>query len=110
MPIRLTTAFAKALNPDVTPAMPTDPMPSAARPGLKPLDQAMAELLTHAVPLVGAQTVSTFDADGRVLAQDLVSSLDVPAHDNSSMDGYALRCADWLGPDTAPVPGHRRQK
>ena len=53
------------------------------------------------MPLANVQTVSTFDADGRVLAQDLVSSLDVPAHDNSSMDGYALRCADWLGPNTA---------
>ena len=81
--------------------MPTDPKPSAARPPLKPLDQALAELLTHVVPLAEVQTVSTFEADGRVLAQDLVSSLDVPAHDNSSMDGYALRCADWLGPDTA---------
>ncbi|OYY49758.1 MAG: molybdopterin molybdenumtransferase MoeA [Polaromonas sp. 24-62-144] len=36
----------------------------------------------------------TFDADGRVLAQDLTSSLNVPAHDNSSMDGYAVRAAD----------------
>ena len=81
--------------------MPTDPKPSATRPPLIPLDQALAELLAHAVPLADAQIVSTFDADGRVLAQDLVSSLDVPSHDNSSMDGYALRCADWLGPDTA---------
>ena len=81
--------------------MLTDAKPSAPRQPLKPLDQALAELLTHAVALADVQTVSTFDADGRVLAQDLLASLDVPAHDNSSMDGYALRCADWLGPDTA---------
>jgi molybdopterin molybdotransferase len=62
---------------------------------MKPLDEALAELLARALPLPGFETVSTFDADGRVLAQDLVSSLDVPAHDNSSMDGYAVRCADW---------------
>jgi len=67
----------------------------APRAPLKPLDQALAELLARAAPLPGAETVSTFDADGRVLAQDLVSSLDVPAHDNSSMDGYAMRAADW---------------
>lgn len=67
----------------------------AARAPLKPLDQALAELLARAAPLPGGEAVSTFDADGRVLAQDLVSSLDVPAHDNSSMDGYALRVADW---------------
>ena len=67
---------------------------------MKPLDLALAELMAFAAPLAPAQSVSTFDADGRVLAQDLLSSLDVPAHDNSSMDGYALRCADWLGADT----------
>ena len=67
---------------------------------MKPLDQALAELLAFATPLEPAESVSTFDADGRVLAQDLLSNLDVPAHDNSSMDGYAVRCADWLGCDT----------
>lgn len=77
-----------------TPAGPTP----AAQPGrapLKPLDQALAELLDRAALLPGFETVSTFDADGRVLVQDLVSDLDVPAHDNSSMDGYAVRTADW---------------
>ena len=37
---------------------------------------------------------STFDALGRVLAADVVSLLDVPPADNTSMDGYALRAAD----------------
>lgn len=81
--------------------MSTDATPPTARAPLKPLDLALAELLVHAAPLAGTETVSTFDADGRVLAQDLVSSLDVPALDNSSMDGYALRCADWA--DTHPL-------
>ena len=31
---------------------------------------------------------------GRVLARDIVSPIDVPAHDNSAMDGYALRGSD----------------
>ncbi|CAM3327306.1 gephyrin-like molybdotransferase Glp [Polaromonas hydrogenivorans] len=70
------------------------------RAPLKPLDLALAELLAFAMPLAPAENVSTFDADGRVLAQDLLSGLDVPAHDNSSMDGYAVRCADWAGADT----------
>jgi molybdopterin molybdotransferase len=69
--------------------------PAPQRAPLKPLDSALAELLAQAAPLPGLETVSTFDADGRVLAQDLRSSLNVPAHDNSSMDGYAVRCADW---------------
>jgi len=45
-------------------------------------------------PAVEAQTVSTFDALGRVLAADVRSLLDVPPADNTAMDGYALRCAD----------------
>ncbi len=69
------------------------PVP-AARPPLKSLDSALAELLAHAVVLPGVDEISTFDADGRVLAQEVVSALQVPPQDNSSMDGYALRCAD----------------
>ena len=61
---------------------------------LKPLDEALAELLAHAAVLPGTDTVTTFDADGRVLAQDCISALQVPPNDNSSMDGYAVRCAD----------------
>jgi molybdopterin molybdotransferase len=64
------------------------------RPPLKSLDEALAELLGHAVVLTGVEQVTTFDSDGRVLAQDLVSALHVPPQDNSSMDGYAMRCAD----------------
>lgn len=67
------------------------------RPPMKPLkalDDALAELLAQAAPLPGTDTVTTFDADGRVLAQDCVSALQVPPQDNSSMDGYAVRCAD----------------
>jgi len=61
---------------------------------LKPLDEALAELLAHAVPLAGSDTVATWDADGRVLQTGAVSPLHVPPQDNSAMDGYALRCAD----------------
>ena len=61
---------------------------------LKPLDEALADLLAKASPLRDTDTVVTFDADGRVLAQDCVSALQVPPNDNSSMDGYAVRCAD----------------
>ena len=88
----------------MSPASPTSPASSApVRPPLKPLDLALGELLAHAAPLQGLQTVSTFDADGRVLAQDLVASLDVPAHDNSAMDGYAVRCVDWAAGTALPV-------
>ena len=61
---------------DTPPSSPTLPV----RAPLKPLDQALAELLAQAAPLPAVDSVSTFEADGRVLAQDLVSGLDVPAH------------------------------
>ncbi|MBY0455361.1 MAG: molybdopterin molybdotransferase MoeA [Burkholderiaceae bacterium] len=64
------------------------------RAPLKPLDEALAALLACATPLPQPDTVATFDADGRVLARDVVSPLQVPPYDNSAMDGYALRCAD----------------
>jgi molybdopterin molybdotransferase len=68
------------------------------RPALLPLDEALSQLLAHAQPLLGAQSVSTFAADGRVLAQDVTSALQVPPQDNSSMDGYAVRAADCFQP------------
>ena len=67
------------------------------RPPLMTLDDALAALLAQAAPLA-PEEVPTFEADGRVLAQDLVSALQVPAFDNSAMDGYALRCADVAAP------------
>lgn len=70
------------------------------RPPLLTLDEALPALLARAQPALTSETLSTFEADGRVLAQDLVAELQVPAQDNSSMDGYALRCAD-IGPNGA---------
>jgi molybdopterin molybdotransferase len=64
------------------------------RAPLKTLDIAMAELLAQVSTLAGVEAVSTFDADGRVLAENILSSLHVPPQDNSAMDGYAMRCAD----------------
>ena len=58
------------------------------------LDAALTDLLARVVPLPRVETVATFEADGRVLASDLVSGLQVPPQDNSSMDGYAVNAAD----------------
>lgn len=65
-----------------------------------PLDEAVASLLAKAAPAVGTESVRTFEADGRVLAQDVVSALTVPPRDNSSMDGYAVRAADCATADS----------
>jgi molybdopterin molybdotransferase len=79
------------------------------------LDEARQRLLSQVQPLPGTEQVATFDADGRVLAQPLVSALQVPAFNNSSMDGYAVRTADLASPDavlrvTQRIPaGHQGQ-
>ena len=73
------------------------------RPPLRPLDDALQALLAHARPLAGVETVATFEADGRVLAEDLVSALQVPPQDNSSMDGYAVRRAE-IADEGVPLP------
>ncbi|AVO34275.1 gephyrin-like molybdotransferase Glp [Ottowia oryzae] len=66
------------------------------RPPLMPLDEALTRMLAQATPLARTELVSTFDADGRVLAQDVVAELQVPPNDNSAMDGYAVRAADVM--------------
>ena len=60
------------------------------------LDEALASLAAGAAPhrITQTETLSTFDALGRVLAKDVASTLDVPPADNTSMDGYAMRAAD----------------
>ena len=75
------------------------------RAPLMSLDEAIALVLAQAVrEPMAPEWVSTFEAQGRVLAQALTSELDVPARDNTSMDGYALNTRDlaqW--PDCAPL-------
>ena len=56
---------------------------------------AAQDFIARLVPRVEAvESVALRAALGRVLARDVTSSIDVPAHDNSAMDGYALRGTD----------------
>ena len=89
----MTTEF-KSPEGSLNNSLPSQP-PSAVRQPLKPLDEALAQLLAHATPPSRSESVSTFDADGRVLVQDLLAGLNVPAADNSAMDGFAVRTCDW---------------
>lgn len=54
-------------------------------------DTALAFLQTLVAPVAQSESVALKAALGRVLATDVVSPIDVPAHDNSAMDGYAFR-------------------
>lgn len=61
---------------------------------LIPVDEAISRLLDQAPPPPPAQMVRLDQAMGRVLAADIHSPVNLPAWDNSAMDGYALRAAD----------------
>ena len=64
-------------------------------------DDVVAFLAKMVVPLSETQQVPLMSALGRVLAEDIVSPISVPPHDNSAMDGYALAGADLAsGADT----------
>ncbi len=76
-------------TPDILRVRPDDYDPDSMA-----VDQARTFILERLQPVMGAEQVSVRAALGRVLANDVVSPLDVPAHDNSAMDGYALRSAD----------------
>jgi molybdopterin molybdotransferase len=69
---------------------------ASKRPPLMSLDEALSFVLKDMSVLKPTDWVPTFDADGRVLATDLVSGLQVPPQDNSSMDGYAVRVEDVM--------------
>ena len=63
-------------------------------PNALPVAQAQ-EFIARLVPKVEAvEMLALRSALGRVLARDIVSPIDVPTHDNSAMDGYALRGAE----------------
>ena len=63
-------------------------------PNALPVAQAQ-EFIARLVPKVEAvEMLALRSALGRVLARDIVSPIDVPTHDNSAMDGYALRAAE----------------
>ena len=63
---------------------------------MKPLlnvDSALAKILAD-IKTLEAETVSLPDSYNRVLAEDIISPIDLPPFDNSAMDGYAIRCED----------------
>ncbi|OYV35645.1 MAG: molybdopterin molybdenumtransferase MoeA [Thiomonas sp. 20-64-5] len=66
---------------------------TAPAPLMEP-ELALQRLLAAARAIGQVETLPTSAALGRVLAQDVRSSIDVPPADNTAMDGYALRSAD----------------
>ena len=61
---------------------------------LLPVAEALVRVLAAARPISEAMELSLLDALGHVLAEEVISSIDVPPADNSAMDGYALRASE----------------
>jgi molybdopterin molybdotransferase len=76
-----------------TPVSALGPSPLATGEELS-VAQALAAIFSQITMAAGVETVTLQQACGRVLAGDVVSPINVPAHDNSAMDGYALHGCD----------------
>lgn len=70
---------------------------------LTPVAEALRQILADAVPSNDTECVPLAQAPGRRAAVDLRATVDVPPADNSAMDGYALRAADWAADRALPV-------
>ncbi|HTN64779.1 MAG TPA: gephyrin-like molybdotransferase Glp [Burkholderiaceae bacterium] len=91
----------------------TDPFPMQERslaavvgclahydPGALPVADAQSIIRRFITPIHAIEKIAIRSALGRVLASDIISPINVPSHDNSAMDGYALRGSD-LAPDAS---------
>jgi len=63
-------------------------------PDALPVAQANEVIRSFVTPVTGVEKLPVRAALGRVLAKDIVSPINVPSHDNSAMDGYAVRSDD----------------
>jgi molybdopterin molybdotransferase len=63
-------------------------------PNSMPVERARALIRDYLTPVTTVEKVHIRQSLGRTLAADVVSPIDVPGHDNSAMDGWAVRFAD----------------
>ncbi len=64
------------------------------------VDKAIEAMRACLAPITQTERVAVRQSLGRVLAEDIVPSINVPAHDNSAMDGYAVRFSDLGAAET----------
>jgi molybdopterin molybdotransferase len=72
-------------------------------PDALPVRDAQRIIRDFVTPIRSIEQVALRAALGRVLAADVISPIDVPAHDNSAMDGYALRGSDLRADEPATL-------
>lgn len=71
---------------------------------LMPIEQGLALIGERVVPVTEVESVKLIDADGRILAQDVVAPVSLPGYDNSAVDGFAVRHADLLSAAETTLP------
>ncbi len=67
-----------------------------ATPGtdLLPVNEGLARILSQINPVTGSQRADIRLSLGAILAEDVISPINVPAYNNSAMDGYAIHSRD----------------
>src|SRR5207302_7614353 len=112
--------YARGARPRMTGKIGTVPISQVVScldgydPDALHVDKAREAMRACVTPISETETLAIRAALGRVLAQEIVPSINVPAHDNSAMDGYAVRYADIDKPLTEigtalagkPFPGN----
>lgn len=84
-------------------------MDHCVQPGLMPIEEALARICNQLNPVQETETIGLHNALDRVLAAPIAAPINVPAGDNSAMDGYALRaqdCTDRLQVIGQSLAGH----
>ena len=74
-------------------------------PGLISLEQALDSLINNIRPVTEIEQVPLEESLDRIIAEDIISPVNVPSHDNSAMDGYALRFEDLDNSEALPLGG-----
>lgn len=78
---------------------------SCDQPGLMSIEVAKAQISQLVNSVTQTEQIQLERALGRVLAEDIYSTIDVPGYDNSAMDGYAFRLQDLIELSTLTMVG-----
>lgn len=68
-------------------------------------EDARSQILSSVAPL-GIERVALLDSLGMVIAEDIIAPWEMPAFDNSAMDGFAVRAADCQAPFSLRITGY----
>lgn len=73
--------------------------------GAMSVQDALNTMLAQITPVSEYVTVSLANSQGHILAEDVLSPLNMPPFDNSAMDGYAFRFAEWVEGQALAIAG-----